>query len=109
MGGARASLRAALNNPDLFLLPAPTESVELSWGEAALGAPAWAKPPTSPKAALGIALTVDVGGRNVLLGTDLWGTAAVEQDDPALRDARGRGCVSYRRRHLRVTAVRCAG
>jgi hypothetical protein len=62
--GARAGiLRAALNNPDL--LPAPTESVGQSWGKAALGAPAWAKPPTSPEAALGIALTVDVGGRTV--------------------------------------------
>jgi hypothetical protein len=52
---ARAGiLRAALNNPDL--LPGQ------SWGKAALGAPAWAKPPTSPEAASGTALTVDVGG-----------------------------------------------
>jgi cobalamin biosynthesis protein CobD/CbiB len=65
--GPRAGiLRAALNNPDL--LPAPTESVGQSWGKAALGAPAWAKPPTSPEAALGTALTVDVGGRIVYAG-----------------------------------------
>src|SRR5205823_3387303 len=44
-GPCAGILRAALNNLDL--LPAPTESVGQSWGKAALGAPAWAKPPTS--------------------------------------------------------------
>jgi CBS domain-containing protein len=42
--GPRAGiLRGRFNNPDP--LPAPTESVGQSWGKAALGAPAWAKPP----------------------------------------------------------------
>jgi DNA-binding CsgD family transcriptional regulator len=37
-------------------------------GQSGLGAPAWAEPPTSPEAALGTALTVDVGGRIVYAG-----------------------------------------